>query len=100
MGASASTTNRAVDPGVAFVLAFALFASAIFTLASPAKGKAIYGSHEGAVAGPGRSATCSSPRGADEQLPGLLGAASKPALVDATHVVMCVAMGFMLVLML
>jgi len=100
MGTSGSTAaSGAVDPGVAFALAFALFARAIFTLASPAKGKAVYGSHEGGPAGPARRGTCSTAGDGYGQPSRLLGTVSKPALVDATHVVMCVGMGFMLVLM-
>ena len=101
MGASASSTpGGSVDPGLAFVLAFALFASAIFTLASPVKGKVIYGSHENGGAGPRHTGPCSAACGMNEQASGLLGTVSKPALVDLTHVVMSVGMGFMLVLML
>ena len=39
-----------VDPGLAFVVAFILFASAIFTLASPNKGASHFGSHAPAYA--------------------------------------------------
>lgn len=81
-----------VDPGLVLLLAVALFASAIFTLASPRKGWSVYG----AVVPPGLAAATADGSVADE----VEAAVAPPLLVDVTHVVMCVAMGFMLVLML
>ncbi|MGO9559118.1 MAG: DUF5134 domain-containing protein [Acidimicrobiales bacterium] len=102
MSMSASTGAPRLDSGLAFVLAFILFASAIFTLASPNKGASHFGSHAPAYAFAGAAAS----EGADRRDDG----ASSSALsieevvttgwvVDLTHVVMCIAMGFMLLLM-
>ena len=44
MGMSVPRGAR-LDPGLALLLAFAFFASAIFTLASPSKGAAHHGTH-------------------------------------------------------
>ncbi len=45
MSMSASATGGRLDPGLALVLAFSLCASAVFTLASPVKGRTHFGSH-------------------------------------------------------
>ena len=50
MSMSASGTGPKLDSGVAFLVAFVLFASAIFTLASPNKGASHFGSHAPAYA--------------------------------------------------
>jgi hypothetical protein len=100
---SMSLAGSRLDPGLASVLAFTLFASAIFTLASPNKGASHHGTHaqvravrgaagSGAVAN--ESGGSSSSAGAIESL------VAAPQLEDASHAVMCVAMGFMLILML
>jgi hypothetical protein len=101
MGMSTSAGAR-LDPGLALLLAFAFFASAIFTLASPSKGAAHHGTHVpeyalvGAVDGDG----------SPEAAPDVAGVGTldrlvaTPWLEDASHVVMCIAMGLMLILMI
>jgi uncharacterized protein DUF5134 len=98
MSVSMAAHGHRIDPGVAFLLAFILLGSAIFTVASPNRGASHFGTH-----GPGHvkirvNAT------ADGSETGVVlkdahGIAS-PWAADATHVVMCVAMGLMLLLML
>jgi hypothetical protein len=103
MSMSASPAGSRLDPGVAFVLAFILFASAIFTLASPNKGATHFGSHAptyaivGATGSDGPTARLD--RGTDSAF-GVEHAIATPWLVDMSHVVMAVAMGFMLLLMI
>jgi hypothetical protein len=104
MSMSSSTATR-VDPGLAFVLAFLLLASAIFTLASPVKGASHHGTHARAYAMSGaagsevsESATGDAP--ASISIGGIEGFIAAPWLEDASHAVMCVAMAFMLILML
>jgi hypothetical protein len=101
MSMSASGAGAKLDPGVAFLVAFTLFASAIFTLASPNKGASHFGSHAPAYAVAGT--TGPDPR-ESEGGPGAAVALDEivatPRLVDLSHVVMCVAMGFMLLLMI
>jgi hypothetical protein len=102
MSMTSSATGPKLDSGVAFVVAFILFASAIFTLASPNKGASHFGSHAPAYA-------VASANGSDSPevtLDGDSGAVlalddviATPWLVDLSHVVMCIAMGFMLLLM-
>jgi Domain of unknown function (DUF5134) len=91
-----------LDPGVAFAVAVVLFASAIFTLASPNKGASHFGSHApaslvasfaGLPAGKGQTDT------EPGQVDRVEGVIATPWLVDLSHVTMCVAMGFMLLLM-
>ncbi len=98
----ASSSSARIDPGLSFLFAFVFFASAIFTLASPTKGVSHHGRHarayamSGTGAGPVESQSGPAPaaaRGAMEQI-------TAPWLEDASHVVMCVGMGFMLILMI
>ena len=102
MSMSASGAGGRLDPGLAFVVAFTLFASAIFTLASPNKGASHFGSHApayvlAAVGGPetppARPTPGTGPAVALDRI------VATPWLVDVSHVVMCVAMGFVLLLM-
>jgi hypothetical protein len=96
-----SSTGPKLDSGVAFVLAFVLLVSAVFTLASPNKGASHFGMHAPAyamVGSPGPALHAhpddgTSPTIALEEL------VATPWLVDASHVVMCIAMGFLLILM-
>jgi hypothetical protein len=103
MSMSMSSRGAKLDPGLAFVLAFVLFASAIFTLASPNKGASHHGTHAPVYA---MSASAGSEMAAshsgEETTPvvGVERLLATPRLEDASHVVMCVAMGFMLILML
>jgi len=99
----ASSSNARIDPGLSLLLAVAFFASAIFTLASPIKGVSHHGRHSrayamsgtggGTVEAPSGPAPASAARGA-------MGLIAAPWLEDASHVVMCVGMGFMLILMI
>jgi Domain of unknown function (DUF5134) len=106
---AASTAAGRVDPGVAFVVAFLLFGSAISTLASPTKGRSVYGSHAGlATVGPAAGGSLAQTKDgsavhrANQSLStdSLVQVISRPVFVDLTHVAMSVAMGFMLILML
>lgn len=97
MSMSMSAHGARMDPGLAFVVALVLFGSAIFTIASTHRGATHFGSHgPGAVpelhraAADGESAVAVAvPKGTVRLI-----------AADATHVVMCVAMGFMLILMI
>ena len=99
----ASSSSARIDPGLSLLLAFAFFASAIFTLASPIKGVSHHGRHArayvmsgvagGTVEAPSGQAPASAGRGA-------FGLITAPWLEDASHVVMSIGMGFMLILMI
>ncbi len=102
MSMSASTTGPKLDSGVAFVVAFILFASAIFTLASPNKGASHFGSHAPAyalVGATGSDRPQVRPEGGNDAAVVVDEIVATPWLVDLSHVVMCIAMGFMLLLM-
>jgi hypothetical protein len=94
-----SAPGARIDPGLSLLLAFAFLWSAIFTLASPRKGASHHGTHSrayamsGAVAAP--SGQGPAPRGR-----GAVGLITTPWLEDASHVVMCIGMSFMLILMI
>ncbi len=99
---SMSSGGPKLDPGLAFVVAFILFASAVFTLASPNKGASHFGSHAPAWAVVGTSGTDAEHHDAAAGSSAALRieqAMATPSLVDVSHVVMCVGMGFMLLLM-
>jgi hypothetical protein len=107
MAMSASPAGARLDPGLGFLLAVLLFASAIFTLAAPTKGASHHGTHVAVSVTGTVSGTASGPMPA----PGLrvregpsIGTVetviTAPWLEDASHVVMCIGMGFMLILML
>jgi hypothetical protein len=93
---SMSAKGSRLDPGLSFVLAFILLASAIFTLASPNKGASRHGTHTPAYAmnGAGHSG------GQAPSVMSIEALLATPRLEDASHVVMSVAMGFLLILML
>lgn len=101
MGRS-GTSGAHLDPGLSLLLAFAFFASAIFTLGSHVKGTSHHGTHVpeytlvGAVDGAGPAAT----PGAGVRVGAVDRLVAAPWLEDASHVVMCVAMGLMLILMI
>jgi hypothetical protein len=102
MSMSASGTGPKLDPGVALLVASVLFTSAIFTLASPNKGASHFGSHAPAyamVGASGQDAPQIQSEGGDGAVMALDDIVATPWLVDLTHVAMCVAMGFMLLLM-
>lgn len=96
MSMSTRSSGR-LDPGLALLVAFVLFGSAIFTVASPNKGATHYGTH-----GSNPLAVAASD-GHEDRRPQTLGVEQfieTPSLLDASHVVMCVAMGFMLILLI
>ena len=103
MSMSVSSGATKLDPGLGFALALMFFASAIFTLASPVKGTSHHGSHTLVHATSG-SAGSSGPGTSTDKGSTTIGAVESavtaPWLEDASHVAMCVAMGFMLILML
>ncbi len=99
MSMSMSSGAAKLDPGIGFALVVTFFASAIFTLASPVKGLSHHGSHAFAYASIGTGGTkepVSSPVNGASDIEAVL---TRPWLEDLSHVVMCVAMGFMLILM-
>jgi hypothetical protein len=103
MSMSMASSRARIDPGLSLLLAFVFFASVIFTLASPNKGASHHGTHArayamsgapgGTVEAPGGQAVPSTGRGAIRLI-------TDPRLEDASHVVMAVGMGFMLILMI
>ena len=109
MGAAAG--GGRLDPGVALLLAFTLCASAVFTLASPLKGRTHFGSHAPVYAlggatgsvrpcpGPGPGRDRGRGRGTLPPAVVLEQVVATPWLVDVSHVVMCVAMAFLLILL-
>ena len=99
MAMAPATSGPRMDPGLAFVLAFVLFGSAVFTVASPDRGATHYGTHGDEAPPPAEvpSDEASAPVAVAVEVEGVIGS---PGLLDASHVVMCVAMGFMLILMI
>ncbi|MGA2304930.1 MAG: DUF5134 domain-containing protein [Acidimicrobiales bacterium] len=103
MSMSASAKGSRLDPGFSFVLAFILFASAVFTLASPNKGASRHGTHAPAYATGGTAGLRAATSHSGERITSVMSIENllaAPRLEDASHVVMCVAMGFLLILML
>jgi hypothetical protein len=105
MSMTPAATGGRLDPGLALVLAAVLCASAVFTLASPVKGRTHFGSHAPLYAVDGHlGASPSHARpGPHDGIPpstvGIEEIVAAPWLVDVSHVVMCVAMAFMLILL-
>lgn len=103
MSMSSASAGSKLDPGLSLVLVVVILTSAVFTLASPNKGASHHGAHVRAYA---MSATSGSAGSEGRREEGVLSAGrvegliATPWLEDASHVVMCVAMAFMLVLML
>jgi hypothetical protein len=100
MAMSMSVESR-LDPGLSFLLALVVLTSAVFTLASANKGASHHGSH------PPTFAFSGAPRVADLEfgqggsiVVGIEGTITTPWLEDVSHVVMCVGMGFLLILMI
>ena len=97
MSMSASGGGARIDPGLTFLMAFILFGSAVFTIASPNKGATHYGTHCGGIvrapASDGYEAK------AAPSMTGIIGLAGSPSLLDTSHVIMSVGMGLMLILM-
>ena len=102
MGTSSSMAARSLgvghrpDPGLVLVLAVILLASAIRVVGSEQRGVAAYGRQHCAppVAATATSSGLVSTQGSLRRV------VAHPAVGDATHVVMCVAMAFMLILMI
>jgi hypothetical protein len=100
MGTGAGPSHAArLDPGLGLLLAVSFLGSAVFTLASPNKGVSHHGSHPrvyamATAAPPATAPVAAAPSG------GLEAVVAVPWLEDLSHVVMCIAMGFMLVLTL
>ena len=98
-----SGSHARIDPGLSLLLAVAFFASAIFTLASPKKGASHHGSHVRSYAMSGAASRTFFPSSGQPPAStprGVVGLVTAPWLEDASHVVMCVGMGFMLILMI
>ena len=99
----ASSSSARIDPGLSLLLAFVFFASAVFTLASPIKGVSHHGRHarayamSGAAGGTVEALTGQTAASAGR---GAVGVITAPWLEDASHVVMAIGMGFMLILMI
>ncbi|MGO9343244.1 MAG: DUF5134 domain-containing protein [Acidimicrobiales bacterium] len=100
MSMSMSSGAAKLDPGLGFVLAVIFFGSAIFTLASPVKGASHHGTHAFAYATIAAEQDKGSRGSSGNGTPALEALFTTPWLEDASHVAMCVAMGFMLILML
>jgi hypothetical protein len=97
MSMSASAGGARIDPGLTFLMAFILFGSAVFTIASPNKGATHYGTHCGGVV---RAPASDGYAGdAAPATTGIIGLAGSPSVLDASHVIMSAAMGLMLILM-
>jgi hypothetical protein len=104
MSMSMSAGGARMDPALPFVVALILFGSAVFTVASPNRGATHFGTHGRSGVGAVQMAATNG-RGAGSATGGarmtsLESALLTPTLVDASHVVMSVAMGFMLILMI
>jgi len=100
MSMSMSSSRGAVDPGLVALLSVILCASAIFTLASPIKGRSHFGSHAPAyVYGAGDGSAVAQDPSSNSPAATLEETFAAPWLVDVSHAVMCVGMAFMLVLM-
>ena len=96
MSMTASAAGGRIDPGLSFLIAFVLFGSAVFTVASPNKGASHFGTHGGErerVLVP----VSDGPVTVGSRLAAVV---VTPSLVDASHVVMSTAMGLMLILMI
>ena len=101
-----SPSHGVLDPGIGLLLAFLFFGSAIFTLASPVKGISHHGSHALArkralvAVGAGGESSDDGTETFEHASTGPLATITSPTLEDLSHVVMCIGMGFMLILML
>lgn len=94
-------SDAQLDPAVALVFALCLFASAVFTMGSSKKGASHHGSHVLAYVGAngGRAPQDGSSEDHSYVL-SLEGVVTIPWVEDASHVAMCVAMGYLLILMM
>jgi hypothetical protein len=95
------SSGSRLDPTVAFVLALCFFASAIFTLGSSKKGVSHHGSHALVYAGvSGGSIPADRSKESRSSASSLEGVVMTPWVEDASHVAMCVATGFLLILII
>jgi len=99
MSMAGSSSGR-LDPGLGLLLAMIFFASAIFTLASPNKGASHHGRHILLSVPPRPDPAARGPAGAALRSRTVEALVATPWLEDASHVVMAIGMGFMLILML
>lgn len=102
MAMSMGSSGAKLDPGLGLLLAVVFFASAIFTLASPIKGVSHHGRHSRAYAmvGPGGE-SIEAPSGSTAAATGgAVRLITAPRLEDASHIVMAIGMGFLLLLMM
>ena len=98
MSMTLSAGGARMDPGLAFLIAFVLFGSAVFTIASPNKGATHFGTHcAGRVP---LEVADGHAHEAARSAPAVAGVVATPSLVDASHVVMSIGMGLMLILMI
>jgi hypothetical protein len=100
---SLSSAASRLDPGLAFVLVLIFFASAILTLDSSARG-ASHHTPRGSTPATSASGGPGSPPIRLERrcgrAGGVRGLADAPRLEDASHVLLCVLMGFLLIVMI
>jgi hypothetical protein len=106
LGSMAGVTGMAMspgasrlDPGLGFALALSFLASATFTLASPVKGASHHGTHVFAYAAASAAGEKQSEHSSQHSASTLEAVVTTPWLEDVSHVAMCVAMAFMLILM-
>jgi len=104
MSGSSPSSHGILDPGVGLLLAVTFFGSAIFTLGSSHKGSSHHGTHRrhrSAYATVGAPVTMPEVSAAPNTIVRRgLDILTMPVLEDLSHVVMCIGMGFMLILML
>jgi hypothetical protein len=105
MSMTTAAGGARMDPGLAFLIAFVLFGSAVFTIASPNRGATHFGTHcgdWGGVAAPVADGQHVDVKLVEAPLAptGVLRTIAAPTLLDATHVVMSISMGLMLILMI
>jgi hypothetical protein len=99
--AMASSSSGRIDPGLSFLLAFVFFASAVFTLASPLKGVSHHGRHAYVMSGAtGGTVEVTGGQALTSTGRGMVRLITDPMLEDASHVVMAIGMGFMLILLI
>jgi hypothetical protein len=108
MSMHAAVAGGRMDPGLSFLLAFVLFGSAVFTIASPNRGATHFGTHcDDRVRTPVADVAVGDGHVGNVRLvhappapTGVLKAIATPTLLDASHVVMSIGMGLMLILMI
>lgn len=100
MSMSMASGSAKLDPGLGFLLAVTFLASAVFTLASPVKGASHHGTHALAYATIAAEGTKEPWSSSGNETSAIEMVLTTPWLEDLSHVVMCIAMAFMLILML